>query len=219
VEIVGIVEDAAFTSVRNPVEPTMYRPLAQAADDTFFETMPVICVSVRAASTMSPERLREAVAPALAAVDRDSAVSTVTVGAQLDAYYVRERLLGLLSGLFAVIGLLLAAIGLYGVTSLSVHGRRHELAVRIAVGADGRRISRLVFRRLAVVVGCGALVGGAVAVAAGRIVESLLFGVTARDPVAFVSAFVTLLVTAIAAASGPVRRAARTEPMMALREP
>jgi len=217
-EIVGIVEDAAFTNIRNAVEPTVYRPLAQTASENLLTAVPTICVSVRAASVTSPERLRSAVAAAIAAADGDVGVSTVTVGAQLDAYYVRERLLGLLAGFFALLGLLLAAIGLYGVTALSVAGRRRELAVRVALGADRRRVMRLVMRRLTLVAVCGAIAGAAASAAAGRLVESLLFGVTARDPLTFGAALLTLLATCAAAGWLPARRAARTDPMIVLRE-
>jgi len=216
--IVGVVEDAAFTNVRTPVEPTVYRPLAQTASVHLLEAVPTICVSVRAATSSSPEQLRGIVAAALAAADRDTSISTVTVGAQLDASYVRERLLGILAGAFAVIGLLLGALGLYGVTTLWVIGRRRELAVRVALGADRQRITRLVFRRLALVAGCGLAIGSAAAFSTGRLIEGLLYGLDSHDPVTFALTAATLIVTCITAAWAPARRAARTEPMIVLRE-
>jgi predicted lysophospholipase L1 biosynthesis ABC-type transport system permease subunit len=203
--------------VRNAVEPTVYRPFAQSAGDVL-NAMPTVCLSVRAAPGASAEALRGAIAPALAGIDPGVSVATVTVSAQLDAYYVRERLLGLLAGFFAVLGLVLAAIGLYGVTAQSVSRRTREFGVRMALGADGRRIARLIARRLGIVVVCGSLLGAAASAAAGRVIESLLFGVTARDPLAFALAMVTLLVTCTAAAWLPARRAARTDPMGVLRE-
>jgi len=217
-EIVGVVEDAAFTSVRNAIEPTVYRPLAQVASADLLKAVPTLCLSVRAGAGASPAGLRGMLAPELTAVDAGVSVATVTVDAQLDAYHVRERLLGLLAGFFAALGLLLAAIGLYGVTSHWVSGRRRELGIRIALGAEGHRVAGLVLRRLALVTICGAVAGGAASLAAGRLVESLLFGVQARDPLSFAAAAVTLFVTCIAAAWLPARRAARTDPMIVLRE-
>jgi predicted permease len=216
-EIVGVVEDAAFTSVRNAVEPTAYRPFAQSAGDVL-HSMPTVCLSVRAAPGASAEALRGAVASALAGIDSEVSVSTVTVTAQLDAYYVRERLLGLLAGFFAVLGLALAAIGLYGVTAQSVARRTREVGIRMALGADDRRVTRLILRRLAIVSALGTAMGVAASLVAGRVIESLLFGVTARDPLAFALALVTLSVTCAIAGWLPARRAARTEPMIVLRE-
>jgi len=217
-QIVGVVEDAAFTSARDPVEPTVYRPLAQTASEDLLKAIPTICVSVRVAPGLSAEGRRGDVAAALATLDAETSVGTVTVKAQLDAYYVRERLLGLIAGFFALLGLLLAAIGLYGVTAHAVSRRRRELGIRIALGADGRSVTRLVLRRLSVAALCGTLAGGAASVAAGRVVESLLFGVTPRDPLALSVAIATLVLTCWTAAWWPARRAARTDPMIVLRE-
>jgi putative ABC transport system permease protein len=162
--------------------------------------------------------LQASVSRAIVAIDTDLTVLPVTVKAQLDANYVRERLLGLLSGFFGVLGLVLAVIGVYGVTAQSVHGRRREMGIRLALGADGPSLVRLIGRRLALLAIAGAAVGAVVTLWAGRAVASLLFDITARDPSAFALASVTLLVACVLAGWLPARRAARTEPMIVLRE-
>jgi len=213
--VIGVVDNAAFTSVRAPVEPTVYRPIAQAAGERLFSAVPSVSVSVRVAAGMS---LHGAIARALTGVDPDLSVMPIDVKTQLDAYYVRERLLGLLSGFFGVLGLVLAAIGLYGVSAQSATGRRREIGIRIALGASRRRVVRLIVGRFAGAGAVGVAVGLLASVWLGRMVEGLLYGVTARDPVALTTAAITLLVTGIVAGWLPARRAARTEPMIVLRE-
>jgi predicted permease len=216
--VVGLVENAAFTSVRTPVEPTVYRPIAQAAGEQLFTAITSVSVSVRAAAGIAPAALHSAVAQELTAVDHDLAVMPIDVKTQLDAYYVRERLLGLVSGFFGVLGLALAAVGLYGVSAQSATARRREIGIRIALGASRGRVVRLVIGRLAGAGAIGVAAGLLASVWLGRTVEGLLYGVTARDPLALFAAAVTLLVTAAVAGWLPARRAARTAPMIVLRE-
>jgi hypothetical protein len=218
VEIVGLVENAAFTSVRSAVEPMLYRPLAQTADEKLLSAVPSVSVSVRAASGIPPASVQGSVARAIVAIDSDLAVMPISIQAQLDASYVRERLLRLVSGFFGALGLALAVVGVYGVTAQSVHGRRRELGIRMALGADRATIVRLLVRRCAALALTGTAIGALASVWATRAVASLLFGVTARDPLAFVAAAITLLVTCGVAAWLPARRAARTEPTIVLRE-
>jgi predicted permease len=218
VDVVALVENAAFTSARNAVEPTLYRPLAQVADARLLKAIPSISISVQAEPGIAPSHLQSSVSQVITAIDGDLEVTPVPVKAQLDAGYVRERLLGLLSGFFAMLGLALAAIGVYAVTSQSVHGRRRELGIRMALGADGASLVRLVVRRFALLAATGAAIGGVASLWAGGAVASLLFGVTAGDPFAFTLAAVTALVTCSVAGWLPARRAARIEPMIVLRE-
>jgi putative ABC transport system permease protein len=119
--------------------------------------------------------------------------------------------------LFAVVGVLLAAIGIYGVMSYAVAERTHELGVRIALGADRASVLRLVLGESIALAAIGIAVGLAGAFAAARLIQSLLFGVTATDAVTFVAISALLAVTALVASYVPARRAMRVDPMIALR--
>ena len=221
VEIVGLVQDAAFVSVRDAVEPAMYRPLAQLAQDVDEKALtywPSISVSVRAAQDISASRLTSSVASAIAGVDGAVTVSFQSLTETLSVYYIRERLLSLISGYFGVLALLLAALGLYGVTSYSVSQRRTEIGVRMAIGADAPAVVRLVLGRVAFLCGIGIVAGVVASLWATRLVETLLFNTPARDPLMIGGAAVALAVVAAIAGSLPARRASRIDPAEALRQ-
>ena len=218
VEIVGLVQNAAFTSVRDPVEPTMYRPLAQWDDEELLASFPSISVSVRAAGDLPPARLSSSVASAIAGVDGALTVSFQSVTETLSVYYIRERLLALISGYFGVLALLLAGVGLYGVTSYSVSRRRTEIGVRMAIGANASAVVRLVLGRVAFLCGLGIIAGVVVSLWATRLVEALLFNTPARDPLMIGAAAVALALVAGGAGWLPARRASRIDPAEALRD-
>jgi putative ABC transport system permease protein len=119
--------------------------------------------------------------------------------------------------LFAVVGVLLAAIGIYGVMSYAVAERTHELGIRIALGANRASVLRLVLGESMALAAIGIAVGLAGAFAATRLIQSLLFGVTSTDAVTFVAISALLAVTALVASYVPARRAVRVDPMIALR--
>jgi putative ABC transport system permease protein len=217
-EIVGLVEDAAFTTVRGAVEPTLYKPLAQRLDEKLLTSMPSISVSVRAASGLSPEGLTSSVAAAISGVDRDLAVTFLTLSEQLRIFYIRERLLAMLSGFFGALALLLAAIGLYSVVAYLVSQRRPEIGIRMALGADRRRILSMILGRVLTLTVMGVAVGTLLSVWAAGLVRTLLYATDARDPVTFVGASLVLLAVSSAAAWLPARRAARIDPAIVLRE-
>jgi predicted permease len=218
VEVVGLVQDAAFASVRDPVEPTIYRPLAQRLDEKLLTSISNISVSIRAAQGLSPVRLRASVGAAIDGVDRDLAFSFQTVTETLSVFYIRERLLALLSGFFGALALLMAALGLYGVTTYSVNRRRTEIGIRMALGAAPAGIVQLVLSRVSVLVGTGILIGVGVSVWASRFVASLLYDVEPRDPMTLVTA--VLMLVAVGALAGwlPAWRASRLDPASVLRE-
>jgi putative ABC transport system permease protein len=213
-----LVEDAAFTTVRGAVEPTLYKPLAQRLDEKLLTSMPSISVSVRAASGLSPEGLTSSVAAAISGVDRDLAVTFLTLSEQLRIFYIRERLLAMLSGFFGALALLLAAIGLYGVVAYLVSQRRPEIGIRMALGADRRRILSMILGRVLTLTVMGVAVGTLLSVWAAGLVRTLLYATDARDPVTFVGASLVLLAVSSAAAWLPARRAARIDPAIVLRE-
>jgi len=146
-------------------------------------------------------------------IARASALSTM-----LDARLAERRFVLSLLGGFALVALSLAAIGIYGVMAYSVGRRRHEFGVRAALGASRLDLSRLVIRQGAIVVAIGVLLGVGGAVAATRLMERLLFGVSATDPLVFAAVTLLLSATALLACWLPARRAANVEPMGVLRQ-
>jgi predicted permease len=217
-EIVGLVQDAAFTSVREPVEPTLYTPFAQSLEPKLIESFPSMSVSIRAAGEIPPARLASGVAAAVAGVDGAATVSFQTLTETLSTYYIRERLLALLSGYFGVFALLLGAVGVYGVTAHAVSRRRTEIGIRMAIGASAPSVLRLVLSRLAVLAGLGIVAGCVLSFWATSLLETLLFKITTRDPVSMTTAIVALALVTLVAGWFPARRASRIDPADALRE-
>ncbi len=217
-EIVGVVRDAAFTSVREPVEPTLYRPLAQSVDPTLVASFPSVSLSVRAAGDIPPLRLASSVSSAIAAVDGNLTVSFQALTETLSVYYIRERLLALLSGYFGVFALLLGGIGVYGVTAHGVSRRRTEIGVRMALGAGRQAIVRTVTGRIAMLCGVGIVAGWVLTFWLSRSVQALLFNTGPRDPASVAVAVLSLLLAALCAAWIPARRAARLDPADVLRD-
>jgi putative ABC transport system permease protein len=211
-EIVGYVRDAVYRSLREPVPPTMYVPYAQQPDPPSS-----MSISVRAAGG-PPALLTRPLAAALSGVNRDLAITFRPLADQVNAALTQERIVAMLSGFFGALALLLAALGLYGVTSYAVSRRRTEIGIRMALGAAPGGVIRLVLRRVAILVSLGVLVGSAASLWAARFVETLLYGLQPRDPLTFVAAAVVL--AAIGAVAGwlPARRAARIDPARVLRD-
>jgi ABC-type antimicrobial peptide transport system permease subunit len=144
-----------------------------------------------------------------------------TLGDEVDAALVRERLVATLSGIFGLVALALICIGLYGVMAFSVSRRTAEIGVRIALGASRSSVRWLVGRQALTIVLAGLAIGVPAAWAAARLaarqLSSLLYQVTATDPATIAIAIGVLVVVAMAAASLPARRAARIDPAVALR--
>ena len=217
-EIVGLVRDAAFTSVRDPIAPTLYRSFAQTVDEALLTRLPSISLSARAAGERPAASLTNALAASIKEIDPGVSVSFQTVTETLRPYHIRDRLLAMVSGYFGALALLLAAVGLYGVTAHSVHRRRTEIGIRMAMGATGARIARLVMGRIALLVVLGTLVGVLGSVWMTRLVESLLVNTPGRDPLTFGLATAFLTLASAIAAGLPTRRAARIDPATVLRE-
>jgi ABC-type antimicrobial peptide transport system permease subunit len=137
---------------------------------------------------------------------------------QVSGLAVSERIVAMLSGFFGALALLLASVGLYGVTSYGVNSRRTEIGIRIALGADTSSVILLILRRVALLVGLGIAAGALVSLWASKYVGSMLYGLDARDPLTFSGAAVTLALVGALAAWLPARRAARIDPCEVLRE-
>jgi predicted permease len=213
-EVVGVVEDATYLSLRAEVPPTMYVPLAQRPIARLF---PVATLSVRA-GTGPPELLARSVGDAIAGVDSRVAITFVPLTRQVDAALVQERVLAILSGSFGALALLLSAIGLYGVTSYAVNRRRIEIGIRMAVGATPTHVVRLVMARIAVLLTLGVLIGGAVSVWASKLVAALLYGVEPRDPATLIGAMLVLLAVAAVTGAVPAWRASHIDPAVVLKQ-
>jgi len=215
-EIVGVVADAVYRSLREPVPATMYVPLAQV-NERRDPAPPSMAVSVRS-TTGSPALLARSVSAAITGVNRDLALTFRPLADQVNASLTQERLVAMLAGFFGALALLLAGLGLYGVTSYAVTRRRTEIGIRMALGAAPGGVVRLVLSRVTLLVGIGVVVGGAVSLWASRFVETLVYGLEPRDPATFTIAAVVLAVVGAVAGWLPAQRASRIDPAEVLRD-
>jgi putative ABC transport system permease protein len=209
-QVVGVVEDAIYRSLRAPMEPTMYMPYAQEGGGS------VATIAVRAASG-PPENLVRSVAAAIEREDPTAVVSFRTLDEQVAGALTQERLVATLAGFFGILGLLLAAVGLYGVTAYAVTSRRAEIGIRMALGASASGVVAMVLRRVAWLVALGILLGAGISVWAGKYITTLLYGLKPGDPATFAWAAAILMLVAALAAWLPARRASRIDPMQVLR--
>ena len=211
-EIVGVIEDAVYRSVREPVPPTMYWPVAQQARPP---VMMSLMVRVRTGALGAVSR---DVIAAIAAVNASITTSARPFSDVVDAALSRERLVAKLSGFFGALALILAALGLYGVTSYSVSRRHAELGIRMALGTTPSAVVRLVLSRVAMLVAGGVLVGTMVSWWATQFAGAMLYNLAPRDLPTIVGAIVTLATVAAISAWLPARRASRIDPASVMRE-
>lgn len=212
VEIVGVVRDVKHKGLRESATRMMYSAALQDPEswrDTTF--------NVR--TSADPASVAPAVRHEIGQVAPNLPIFNVTTLARMfDDAVVTERTLALLSGFFGVLALALAAIGLYGLLAYSVERRRGEIGVRLALGARPRDVLGMVLRETGVLVVIGLALGLSATVLAGRWITSFLYGLTPADPMAMTFTIAALGIVGILSAWIPARRAARTDPMMALRQ-
>jgi putative ABC transport system permease protein len=216
-QIVGVVADAVYSSLRVPAPPTWYAPLSQFDLPEFTEQLLFsLQLAVRSRSD-SPVASRD-VAAAIGRVNPRLALTFRPLSDYVNAARNQERLVALLAGAFGTLGLLLAGLGLYGITAYAVAVRRAEIGIRMALGAVASRIMRLVLVRVATLVASGAVAGMAVSLWLSRFVASLLYGVHPHDTATWLGAFIVLASVGLVAGAIPASRAARTNPAAVLRE-
>jgi ABC-type antimicrobial peptide transport system permease subunit len=221
IQIVGLVADAVYRDVHEPMLPTAYVPFSQSTDGTRTDAgdadPPATAIlSVRAAGR--PGDLSRTLAAAIAEVNPTVAVTFETLESRVADVLLRERLLATLSAAFGLLALIMAAIGLYGVTSYSVSLRRTEIGIRMALGATQGSVLRLVLGRVSILIGTGILVGLVIGTWASRFVAALLFNLQPGDPITLMAAAATLAFVGIAAGWIPARRASRQDPTRVLNE-
>jgi ABC-type lipoprotein release transport system permease subunit len=217
-QIVGVAADTAAWPLRDPIPPAVFLPLEQA-DDMLLELSleeQGLSVSVRA-DHGPPQRLTRAIGAALGEVDPWLALTFRSPADEIAASLTQERIVAVLSGLFGVLAVGLAALGLYGVTAYAVARRRTEIGIRIAVGAGSLDVIRLVLGQSVAVTLLGITLGLAGAAAVTRYLEGLLYGLTPLDPSTFAGVSLLFVVVAMAAAFIPARRATRVDPVVTLR--
>ena len=210
----GFHADGRARSLRDAAAPTTYEPLAQIPPGG--PAWPTATISIRAGG--DPSSIVRGVASALKTFNPDITFTVRPLAEDLDAAVAQERIVAELSGFFGVLAVMLAGLGLYGVTSYAVTRRRMEIGIRLALGAAPGSIVRLILSAVAVQVGLGIVAGAAAAMWAGSFAATLLHGLTPRDPASIAGAALTLAVVGVFAGGLPAVRASRTDPVTTLRE-
>ncbi|MGH9419388.1 MAG: FtsX-like permease family protein, partial [Thermoanaerobaculia bacterium] len=211
--IVGVVGDTVSRSIREPLRPTIYLPLSQWDSPLLQYTF---YIGVR--SSGSPALVARTVGSALRGINDDVTLTFEPLAQQVDESLAADRVLAMLSGSFGAVALLLAGLGLYGVTAYSVARRRIEIGIRMAIGAAPANIVRMVLSRVSLLVGVGVLAGAGLSVWVSTFLASLLYGLEPRDPATLVGSAVALAAVAALAGWLPAWRASRIDPAEVLRE-
>jgi predicted permease len=211
VEIVGVVQDSKYFSLRDKKDRMMYLPYRQD-----LRQLTAMCVAVRTVGELPGlvSRIRDE----LRNIDQSLRIQKIeTTEDQVNATIVEDRLLAVISGFFGLLAVLLACLGLYGVMSYTAARRTNEIGIRLALGATRASMLGMVLKESLLLVVAGIAIGVPVALATARLISGLLFGVSATDPATISLACVLMIVVAAMAALLPARRAARVDPMVALR--
>ena len=208
--IVGVVGNVLSERLEEAPRPMLFQPLTQS---------PSLSMAIVARTAGDPSRLAEALSRAVREADPDQPTYAVRTMEEVQAAATATRrfLMQLLGG-FACLALLLAAIGIYGVMAYLVSQRTREIGIRVALGARPWTVVRLVVTYALGMAGAGVVLGMAAAILLTRLITGMLFQVSPTDPWTFAAITLTLVGTAILAAMTPARRAARIDPMVALRD-
>jgi ABC-type antimicrobial peptide transport system permease subunit len=207
--IVGIASDARLMSLGEAAEPYIYVPVAQQ-----FATRVALLVRTSDGHSTVPQ-VREIVRtlnPNLPITEAMPLTEVTAIG------LVPQRIAAAVAGSLGLVGLLLAAIGVYGVTSYAVSRRTREIGIRVALGADQQGVLRLILRQGLTLAGIGVAIGVAIAAVGSRVLGGLLFGVPPVDPITFGGACALFAAVTLVATYIPARRATAVDPMVALRD-
>jgi ABC-type antimicrobial peptide transport system permease subunit len=223
--IVGVVRDAKFAvwATRRPSPPEFFLPLAQRVNYksgpmSQFEDANHFIEGILLVTNQAPGTLEPVLRKAMAEVDPNLTIVSVQSLEQVVATrFNQERAVASLAGLFGIVALMLAAVGLYGVTAFAVARRTNEIGIRMALGADRANVVQLVLWGASHRVLVGLLLGLPLAIGAGRLIAAELYGVSSWDPLALCVAASALAICAFFAALIPARRAASISPLEALR--
>jgi len=210
-EIVGVCGDAKYYTLRKDPEPTYYAPYVQQSDGMPEATFAVV--------TRSPgQSILPSLRDAVASVDRNLPLLDVrTQDEQITSTLQQERIFASLTAGFGMLALVLACIGIYGITAYSVSQRTHEIGIRMALGALPGRVLSMVLAEASLLAVIGVVAGVAGALGLGRVIASLLYGLKAWDPATLIGSAALLILVALVAGWIPARRAAGVDPMRALR--
>ena len=210
-EIVGVVGNARHENVRDESLPMVYFPTA-------FSTRFGAVGTFEIRTAFDPKAMMPEIRSAVLRFDPNLLITDMkTQEEQIDQNIYQERLIANLSSLFALLALVVACVGIYGLLSYQVTRRTREIGVRLALGAQRGDVLRLVIRQGAILTVLGALIGAAAALAATRYLQSFLYGVKPSDPVTLIAAAILLISLALLASYIPARRAMKIDPMVALR--
>jgi len=218
-EIIGVVSDIKYNNLRRPVRAMYFRPLLQVAHTKPEDDMRSLYAGAIMLTTKgSVEGLESQTRRALANINPNLTVTNFnTFAGQIHGQFNQERLIARLTLMFGVLALILAAVGLYGVTAYSVARRTSEIGVRMALGANRGSVITMVLREAMVQAGIGLAIGIPVAWMCARFVQSQLYNVGGHDGVVLAGAILVLAIAACTAGLIPARRAASTDPVQALR--
>ena len=210
VEIVGLVQDAKYSEVKREVPPVFFRPYRQDAT--------IGAITFYARTSSDPSQLLRAIPGLMARLDPNLPVENLkTLPQQVQENVFLDRMISTLAGAFAALATLLAAVGLYGVLAYTVAQRTREIGLRMALGADGRRVRGMVLAQVGRMTVVGGIIGVALALGLGFYARSLLFGLQEHDPMVVAAAVAALTAVALGAGYIPAMRASRIDPMNALR--
>jgi putative ABC transport system permease protein len=213
ITIVGVVGDVHAAALDRPPQPTVYVPYRQDAWPSMVFTLRFGTLDARSAG------LQAGIREAIWQVDKDQPIGAIlTMDEQLSKSLTRRRFSVTLLSAFGVVAVSLAAIGLYGVLAFIVAQRRREIGVRMALGAQPRDVIADVMGQGLKLAACGVVAGIVLALAATRLLRSLLFGTSPTDAITFVAVSTLLVVIAAAASLVPALRASRVDPLIALRD-
>ncbi len=207
--MVGVVGDTKLYGLANPSRLEIYVSSLQYPDSD---------MNLVVKSRIDPAALTSAIRGAVASIDKNQPIFAISTMNQLVSDSVGTRRITLvLLGLFSALALVLAAIGIYGVISYSVAQRTHEIGIRMALGAQHKDVLRMILRQGVKIAVAGVAIGVVVSLGLTQLMSSLLFSVSAADPLTFAAVAILLVLVAMLACYIPARRALRVDPMVALR--